>query len=217
MKRTRILLVDDHALITELLGMRLEAESFLEVVTATGSAEQAVIEARRHRPDFIITDIEMPGLAVFDALRTIRRELPQVGIIFLSAFASDHYIQQALDLEARAYLTKDEPLDHLVRAIRKAVQGGHYFSPGIQSRLVVAGGSLRLAACACNRADLLTRREMEVLGYVARGLSKKEIAELMMISIKTVDNHCSHLMAKLDIHDRVQLTRYAIQEGYARV
>lgn len=217
MTLTRILLVDDHALITELLQMRLEVESFLHVVTTTGNAEQAINEARHHKPDFIITDIEMPGLAIFDALRTIRLELPGVGLIFLSAYTSDHYIQQALELEARAYLTKDEPLDNLVRAVRKAVTGGHYFSPGIQSRLVISPSGLSLASQAPNRADLLTRREKQVLGYVARGLSKKEIAGLMTISVKTVDNHCSHLMTKLDIHDRVQLARYAIQEGYAQL
>lgn len=217
MNLTRILLVDDHALITELLQMRLEVESFLHVVTTTGNAEQAIKEARHHKPDFIITDIEMPGLAIFDALRTIRVELPRVGLIFLSAYTSDHYIQQALELEARAYLTKDEPLDNLVRAVRKAVTGGYYFSPGIQSRLVISKSGLSLASQAPNRADLLTRREKQVLGYVARGLSKKDIAELMTISVKTVENHCSHLMTKLDIHDRVQLARYAIQEGYAQL
>jgi DNA-binding NarL/FixJ family response regulator len=217
MRPTRIMLVDDHALISELLRMRLEAESFLHVVTVSASADQAIEGARKYGPDFIITDIEMPGLNIFDALRLIRLDLPGVGLIFLSAYTSDHYIQQALELEARAYLTKDEPLDTLVRAIRKALTGGHYFSPGIQARLLISPRGISLADAPRSRAHLLTNREKEVLGYVAQGLSKREIAEVMMISVKTVDNHCCHLMTKLDIHDRVQLARFALREGYVQL
>ncbi len=213
MNPAKILLVDDHALITELLKMRLEAEPFLEITTTAGDAEMAVTAARQHAPDFIITDIEMPGLCIFDALRAIRLALPELGIVFLSAHTSDHYIQQALDLEARAYLTKDELLETLVHVIRVIVSGGRYFSPGIQSRLVVSRNGLRLGSARTSRADLLTGREKQVLGYVAHGLSKKEIADIMAISVKTVDNHCCHLMTKLDIHDRVKLARSAIQEG----
>lgn len=217
MKTTRILLVDDHTMITELLAMRLNAEPALQVITTCADAERALKDARLHRPDFIITDIEMPGRSIFDVLTTIRVERPGTRFIFLSAYSSDHYIEEALQLEARAYLTKDESLENLVRGVRRAIAGQPCFSPAIRSRLVLDTGGLVLAPASHSRAQLLTRREKQVLRYVARGLSKREMADLMMISVKTVDNHCSHLMAKLDIHDRVQLTRFAIQEGYARV
>ena len=217
MDRPKILLVDDHAFISELLRMRLESEPFLEVISPAGDADQAIIMAAKHHPDFIITDIEMPGLSIFDALRTIRATQPRVGIIFLSAHSCDNFIQEALDLEARAYLLKDEPLDNLVSIIKKAIQGGRYFSPSIQARLVITSSGLRLGSTPASRAELLTERERQVLGYIAKGLTKKEMADMMTISVKTVDNHCSHLMTKLDIHDRVRLARYAIQEGFSRL
>ena len=215
MKRAKILLVDDHTFITELLMMSLGGEPCLEIITWACDAKQAIAKARRHAPDMIITDIEMPGLSIFDALCTIRLFLPRTSIIFLSAHTTDHYIQQALDLEARAYLTKDEPLENLIHVIKNVASGGCYFSPGIQSRLVITSKGLRLGSFPRIRGDLLTGREKQVLGYVGHGLSKKEMADLMIISVKTVENHCSHMMAKLDIHDRVQLARYAIQEGFS--
>jgi DNA-binding NarL/FixJ family response regulator len=214
---TRILLVDDHTFICELLTTVLSRSARWEVVGAVRDARRAVETARCLQPDLLVLDIEMPGLSVFEALKTIRREQPGIKAVFLSAYLSDHYISQALACEAKAFVAKDEPLEALVDAVTRVADGGSYFSPAVRTRLVVGPRGVSLAARSRSRAETLTPRELEILCYIAQGLAKKEIAELLYISPKTVDQHCCHLMAKLDIHDRVHLTRYAIREGLVHV
>jgi DNA-binding NarL/FixJ family response regulator len=112
-------------------------------------------------------------------------------------------------------VTKGEPPEVVLSAVRTVAGGGVYFSPQVQERLVVDSTGVHLAAEGATRASTLTSREMEVLRYIARGLSKKDIAAIMHLSVKTVDNHSTSLMSKLNIHDRVELARYAIREGLA--
>ena len=210
-----ILLADDHAMMRRLLGKRLEAELDMAVVAAVSNAEEAVTEALRLKPDIILMDIEMPGPSCFEAARTIRRQCPHTRIVFLSAFFHDRYIEQAIAAEAWGYITKSEPEDSVIQAIRKVSTGIAYFSPEVQARIVVDSSGVRLAHQGRSRVSLLTEREMEVLRYLARGLAKKEIAHTMHLSVNTVNRHTTSLMSKLDIHDRVELARYAIREGLA--
>jgi len=214
-KRISLLLVDDHTLLRKMLGDRLENEPDMAVVGIVGNADDAVTEAIKLKPDIIMMDIDMPGLACFDAARTIGAQCPNTRIIFLSAFFNDRYIEQALVVEAAGYLTKSEPPESVVSAVRAAASGRSYFSPQVQSRIVVGSNGTRLALKKRSRVSTLTERELEVLRYVARGMSKKQIAKTMHISAKTVNNHTTHVMAKLDIHDRVELARFAIREGLA--
>ncbi len=211
-----VLLVDDHALVLGALSGWLRGTPDIQVVGEAPNAEIAITEALRLRPDLVVMDVDMPGLLCFDAARTIRARLPETRIVFLSAFFHDRYIQQALDAEASAYLTKGEPPAMVADAIRAVARGGTYFSPEVAERLVIdeAGVSLTTGTGA-TRGAALAQREIEVLRYVAQGLSKKEIAGTMHLSVKTVDNHCTSLMSKLAIHDRVELARYAIREGLA--
>jgi DNA-binding NarL/FixJ family response regulator len=214
-KRCNVLLVDDHALMREMLSERLANEPDLDVIGAAENADLAVAEAVRLQPDIIIMDIDMPGLHCFDATRTIQARCPDTKIIILSAFFHDHYIEQALAAEAVGYLTKNESVDMIIDAIRDVAAGGSHFSPEVRARIVVDSGGTRLATQRRSRVSTLTPREMEVLRYVARGLSQKQVAETMHLSVKTVHCHCTNLMTKLDIHDRVELARFAIREGLA--
>jgi DNA-binding NarL/FixJ family response regulator len=217
----RVFIVDDHALLRDMLRGRLENEPDLEVIGVAKNAGEALGEIGRLQPDVVLMDIDMPGLGCFDAAKTIKTSLsPGTRIIFLSAFSHDRYIDDALAVGASGYVTKDEPPDVVIRAVRLAAAGGAYFSPKVETRLVVDGKGLRLAEVPQSmksRTSLLTRREIEVLRYIARGMTKKEIANTMHLSVKTVDHHCTSLMAKLDIHDRVALARFAIREGLADV
>ncbi|MFT4541707.1 MAG: DNA-binding NarL/FixJ family response regulator [Planctomycetota bacterium] len=215
MSTTRILLVDDHALLRSAVAAQLDNEPDLEIVGQAANAEEGMAMASALSPDIIVMDIDMPGLICFDAVRRIVARQPDSRIAFLSAFSHDHYIDQALEVQARGYLTKHEPPEVLVRAIREIAAGGAYFSEEVRRRLVVDSKGVHLSKGAKTVADKLTRREVEVLRYVARGLSKKEIARTMSLSTKTIENHSSNLMSKLDIHDRVELARYAIREGLA--
>jgi len=210
-----VMLADDHALVREALGNWLRDTGDIRVVAEVGSADEAVAVAVRDKPDVVLMDIDMPGLLAFDAVRTIRTRCPATRVIVLSGFFHDRYIEEALAAEASGYITKGEPAEAVVRAIRAVAAGGAYFSPEVQARIVVDSHGVRLAAQGSTRAATLTPRELEVLRYIARGLSKKDIAAIMHLSVKTVDNHSTSLMTKLNIHDRVELARYAIREGLA--
>jgi DNA-binding NarL/FixJ family response regulator len=210
-----VLLVDDHALVREALGNWLRQDPAFRVIGDVGSADEAIAVAVREVPDIIVMDIDMPGLLAFDAVRTIRARCTKTRVVVLSAFFHDRFIEDALKAEASGYITKTEPPDVVARAIKTVAAGGVFFSKQVQERIIVDSHGARLADEAKTRASTLSPREMEVLRYIARGLSKKDIAGVMHLSVKTVDNHSTSLMTKLNIHDRVELTRYAIREGLA--
>jgi DNA-binding NarL/FixJ family response regulator len=211
----RVILADDHALVRSTLAEWLRTQSDLKVDAQVNNADDAVNEAIRLAPNVVVLDIDMPGLSCFDAARTIRSRLPQTKIVFLSAFLHDRYIDEALRCGASAFLTKGESPQKVAEAIRTVANGGAFFSPEVQGRMVIDSGGVRLADGPTTRVQTLTQRELEVLRYIARGMSKKEIANVMHLSVKTVDNHSTSLMSKLDIHDRVELARFAIREGLA--
>lgn len=210
-----VLVVDDHALVRNMLAARLGAEPDLRVVGCAADAEEAVTLAVKHRPDVILMDIDMPGLACFDAARLIQTRSADTRIVFLSAFFHDRYIEQAMAVRAWGYVTKSEPEGAVIQAVRKVAAGVAYFSPAVQARIVVDEGGAWLGQAGVPRAALLTDRETQVLRYLAQGLSKKEIGRLLHVSANTVNRHATGLMMKLDIHDRVELARFAIREGLA--
>ena len=212
---TRVLLVDDHTLMREVLGDRLAAEPDMQVVGSASNADDAVSLAVAQQPDIVLMDIDMPGLLCFDAAKMIHDRCPKTRILFLSAFFHDRYVEQALAVGACGYLTKSEPTDKVIGAIRVAASGRTYYSPQVQARILIDSDGVRLASSPCSRASALTRRELEILRYIARGLSQKEIAETMHVAVATVRTHSVNLMRKLDIHSRVELARFAIREGLA--
>ncbi len=210
-----IIIVDDHSLVRKTLRGRLETESDFMVVADASDADAALDLVKEHHPDVVLLDIDMPGTISFEAARTIRTHFAPTRVIFLSAFFSDCYIEQALALEASGYITKSEPPEKVIEAIRQVMAGATYYSSEVQSRLVVDGKGVHLAHEKQTRLSTLTPRELEVLRYIAKGLPKKKIATAMHVSLSTVDAHCARLMNKLNIHDRVELTLFAIREGLA--
>jgi len=210
----RILLVDDHHLLRDALAERLNRHPGFEVAGQAADGDEAVEVARDEQPDVVLLDIDMPGTFSFDAARRIRDELPRTHIVFLSAFSTDGFIEQALAVGARGYLTKTEPPDRMIEAIAEVMSGGVYFSRAVKERLIIDHDGVSLSGVT--RSSLLTRRELEVLRYVARGWTKKQIAKSMAIAVKTVENHVRNLMEKLGLHDRVMLARFAIREGVVR-
>lgn len=213
----RVLIADDHELLCDMLARRLNEEPDLEVVAAVGDAGAVLREALRLSPDLVLLDIDMPGVSVFESVRRLRERLPATRVIFLSAYVQDGFISQALEVRASGYLTKGHKPEHLIACIRRVLRGGSCYSPEVERRLELGSGEVRLSQRPRSRLELLTGRERQVLGYLAQGLSKKEIARLDGTSVKTVDHHCQHIMEKLDLHDRVELTRYAIREGLVAV
>ncbi|NGX17387.1 response regulator transcription factor [Wenzhouxiangella sp. XN24] len=210
---TRIVLADDHAMLREMLAEHLAAEPDMEVVAVVPNAAAALEAALAESPDLVVLDIDMPGLSPFHVARRIHAERPATRVVFLSAYLRDHYVQQALDAGAAGYLVKDETPEAIVQGLRMAARGRTAFSPAVRARLSIGREGVTFSGASGTRLALLTPRETETLRYLASGLSRKEIARTMGISNKTVEQHCEHLMHKLDIHDRVELTRFAIREG----
>lgn len=209
----RILLCDDQALVRHTLATWLGAAPGFEVVAETDSADDAIAEAQRLKPDVALLDIDMPGRLSFEAARMIRTISPQTKVIFLSGFCHDNYVEQALSVQASGYLLKGDRPDEIMEAIRKVAGGSVFFSPAVQSRIVIDPGGAAAPPERHSRLKLLSRREIEVLGYMGRGLAKKQIADAMHLSTNTIGRHVTSIMNKLDIHDRVELARFAIREG----
>jgi len=212
-KKARILVVDDHALVREMLKERLSQEPDLEVVGTAKDGLQALEKATRLGPDLVLLDIDMPGLSAFDAARQITDQSPCTRVLFLSGYVQDAYIAQALQVRAGGYTTKGGTPDGILHCVRKVLKGKICFCPEVSSRLEITDQGVRLSPGLRTRVQLLTPRELDVLSYLGRGMSKKEIARTLELSVKTVDQHSTNIMRKLDIHDRVQLARFAIREG----
>ncbi len=212
MNPLQVVLADDHALLREMLKERLEAVGNFRVV-ATADADSAIEAVLRSRADVLVLDIDMPGRDAFDAASVVRTSSPATAILFLSSHYHDRYIQRAIELGARGYTLKTRPPEEIVDAVRAVARGGTSFSQEIMDRLVIEPKGVRLADSSATRLGQLSDRELEVLRYIASGLSKKEIADRMHLSVKTVQNHADRLMQKINIHDRVELARFAIREG----
>jgi DNA-binding NarL/FixJ family response regulator len=208
----RVLLADDHGMVRGSLGAIINETPGMKLVGEATNADEAVVACLRDPPDVAILDVDMPG-APFDAARTIIARCPGTSPLFLSAHAHDRYIEAALKSGARAYVCKTDSPETLLHAIRHAAAGRWFFSAAIRDRIVVEEEGVRLREGEGGKLSKLTTREIEVLRFVAHGLSKKEIAEKLHLSVKTVENHATNLMNRLEIHDRVELTRMAIREG----
>lgn len=211
-----VVIADDHVMFRNALSRMIDAEPEFSVVGEAGDASEGVSLVLEHSADIFVTDIQMPGVGVFSGAETILQQSPSTRIIFLSGWMLDRYIEQVLALPHASYLVKTDGIESLISALRAVMNGERYLSPSVRSRVTVDDESLRRPAITepkTTRSAALTPREREVLHYIASGLSKKEIAATIHLSVKTIDNHASNIMNKLDIHDRVLLTRYALREG----
>ena len=210
-----VVLADDHAMVRQSLTSYLASTPDIRVVAGVACADEALGAAIQHKPDVVLLDIDMPGMEAFDAARRIRSQCPETRLVILSAFFHDRYIAQALEAGASGYLVKAEPVENIVKAIREVASGMACFSPEVRARLVIGEGGARMGEPTTTRAAQLSARELEVLRYVVRGLSNKEIAATMHLASRTVDHHVARIMHKLDIHGRVSLSRFAVREGLA--
>lgn len=211
MNKIRILLVDDHTILRDGLRALLESEPDLKVIGEAEDGRQAVTLACQQEPDVVLMDISMPLLNGLEATRQIKRQCPNVKVLILSMYDNEEYIRQALEAGAMGYILKDAAARELIGAIRDVYRGEAVLSPAV-TRLVIEDylrwGGIR----PVEEADGLSPREREVLQLIAEGHTNKQIAEILNISIKTVQAHRTSLMQKLDLHDRGELIKYAIQK-----
>lgn len=204
----KILLVDDHGLVREALIILLEREDGMKVVGSAGTGEEAVLAARRLRPDLIVMDLVLPDLNGIDATRRILGEFPLMRIIVLSACHTPEHVCRALRAGALGYVVKAASGAELIRAV-KAVSGGHKFvSPTITPLFPDGVLDISLAKSSFER---LSKREREVLRRIVAGLSSADIAQQLGLSPKTVDTYRGRLMVKLGVSNRSALIRLVIE------
>ena len=199
----KTLIVDDHTLFREGLRRVLDHEPDIEVVGEASDARTALELVDQFRPHVVLLDIGMPGLSSFEAARMIQKSNPGTRLIFLTMYEDEEYLLQCLEVGADGYILKDAPASQLIGAVRDVYQGRKYLSPQVLDKLVSQSG--------------FGAHEREVVKMIAEGNSVRQIAQLLGLSIKTIEAHKFNLMRKLNIHNKAQLVTYAIQKKIVRV
>jgi DNA-binding NarL/FixJ family response regulator len=210
--KARVLLADDHAVVRRGLRLVLDAEPDLEVVAEVGDGAQAVARALEGDIDLVIVDISMPRMTGLQAVGQLHARLPDLRILILSMHENEQYLFEALKAGASGYVLKTVADRDLVEACRAAMRGEPFLYPGAMTPLI-RDFLQRARTDMPLREEPLTGREQEVVKLIAEGYSSKQIAEALVISEKTVERHRANVLEKLGMHDRVELTRYAIRRG----
>ena len=211
----RVLIADDHPLFREGMRGRLDRVADVAVVGEAASGDEAVELAHKLEPHIILMDIKMPGLNGIEATREIQRANPQIGILVLTMFEDDDSVFAAMRAGAKGYLLKDSGGEGVVHAIRAVASGEAVFGPGVAERIMGFFAAPR-AAVPQRAFPELTEREEEVLSLVAQGKSNQEIARQLFVSLKTVRNHVSNILLKLQVADRAQAVIRAREAGMGR-
>jgi DNA-binding NarL/FixJ family response regulator len=210
--KTKILLADDHPMVRRGLRMVLEAEPDLTVVAEAGDGAEAVELALSTEVDLAVLDVAMPRLTGLQAAADLKRRKPEVRSLMLSMYDSEQYFFEALKAGASGYVLKSAADRDLVEACRAAMRGEPFLYPAAVAALI-RDYLDRASRGEETPTDPLTPRELEIVKLVAEGLTSDEIAAALVISKKTVEHHRSHVLEKLGMRDRVELTRYAIRRG----
>ena len=211
--KIRIVLVDDHEVVRQGLRMLLENEVDLDIVGEADSASDAIMQTAQLRPDVVLMDIGLPDMTGIEATREVKRISPETSVIALTIFEDEEYFFKMLDAGANGYVPKRAAPEELITAIHVAYQGDVYLYPSMAKILVkdfLGGGGQKRDKKYLNG---LTSREQEVLVLLAEGESNAEIGGTLSISPKTVARHRENIMAKLNLHSRTELVKYAIRKG----
>lgn len=224
---TKIIIIDDHQLFREGVKRILEFEKSFQVVAEGDDGNEALGLVEVHRPDVVIMDINMPQMNGVEATRELIEKYPKTKVIILSIHDDENYVTHALKTGAMGYLLKEMDADALIEAVRVVADGGSYLHPKVTHNLVneyrklaagvARGGSYFPSADIRRPLHLLTRRECEVLQMLADGKSNRGIGEALYISEKTVKNHVSNILQKMNVNDRTQAVVSAIKNGWVEV
>jgi DNA-binding NarL/FixJ family response regulator len=208
MNTIRILLADDHAVVRQGFRAILTQQADMVIVGEAGNGREVMTLAEQTTPDLIVMDVAMPELNGIEATRRLTSMLPHVRILALSMHKDSIYVREMLKAGAKGYLLKDSGERDLLEAVRTLARGGEYISPAVQPALM-SGGKIGGAT----PLDQLTSREREVLQLIAEGKTNKEVANLLGISVFTVDAHRGRIMEKLNVHNVNELVRFAVRNG----
>ncbi len=209
MKKIKIILGDDHAVVRQGVKALLDQEKDMQVIGEASDGLQLISQTEKLHPDVVVVDLKMPFLNGIEAAREIRRRFPDVHTVILTMHADRSYIDSALDAGVCSYVLKEEDIGEMYIAIRYAALGRHYLSQGVSRRLPIDEKSIS----GSNPMMLLTLREREVFQLIAEGKTNNEAAQILGISVRTVEVHRAHIMDKLNLKTHVDLVRFALQYG----
>ncbi|MEW6141908.1 MAG: response regulator transcription factor [Chloroflexota bacterium] len=216
MEKIRVLLAEDHVVVRESIKQLLGKEPDLEVVGEVGDGEQAVQMVNRLNPDVIVLDVAMPKVNGIEATKRIKQSRPSTAILILTAYDYDQYIFALLEAGAAGYLLKDVSGQELVSAIRSVHRGDSVLHPTV-ARKVMQRFRTPPRGGEGHGAELLTEREMEVLKLAANGRSNKEIAEDLVLSVRTVEAHLGNIFNKLGVGSRTEAIIHALKKGWVEL
>ena len=214
MSKMRVLIADDHVIVREGLRALLEAQPDIKVVGEAADGEEAVKKTREVQPDIVLMDITMPGMNGLEATRQIRQHSPDVKILALTMHEGNEYFFKILDAGASGYFIKGGSSSELISALRAVWRGDVFLYPTMAKKLL--HDYLQRVRAGRDKESYggLTNREREILKLIAEGNTNQKIAELLVLSTATVQTHRAHIMAKLGLHNRTELIKYAIRRGF---
>jgi two-component system response regulator NreC len=207
----RILIADDHGLVRGGLRAMLEDEPAIEVVAEAGTGEEALRLARELVPDIVLLDIGLPDMDGIETTRWLKKLAPQIKVLILSVYEDESLLREAIKAGAAGYMIKRAAEEDLMAAIQAISRGDMYIHPAI-TRLLIKDFSQTVEAKKGN-PDTLTPRELEVMKYIIRGFTNRQIAETLLISVRTVEGHRASILSKLGLRNRVDLVEYAEKYG----
>lgn len=210
----RIMVVDDHIVVRSGLMALLNGKNGMEVIGDAADGLEAIEKAKELNPDVILMDLSMPqGMDGLSATQELRKQLPEISVLILTMHDDEEYLFRAIQSGASGYILKSAPHDELVTAILSVARGSAYLYPSATKRLMNEYLDAMKHGESQSTLDTLSEREREILSWVAKGYSNKEIAEHLIISVKTVETHKSNLMEKLGLKTRPDLVKYAMKKG----
>lgn len=219
-RKLRVFLADDHAVLRSGLRLLIDAQPDLKVVGEAGDGQEAVERvselAGAGNVDVVVLDIGMPRLGGLEALRRLKAAFPDLAVLILTMHANESYLFQVIQAGGAGYVLKQTADEHLLEAVRGAARGATFLYPTMEARLLTdyVHRARRAGQRAAGAYLALTEREREVLSLVAQGYTNQEIADRLVVSVKTVETHRAHIMSKLGLRTRAELVRYALREGY---
>jgi len=212
-EKQRIVIAEDYTILREGLRALISADPDLEVVGEAVDGHEAIRCVEKNKPHLTLMDLSMPRMNGMDAIREIRKRVPDTKIVVLTVHKTEEYILAALKAGADGYVLKDATHDELIMAVKSVLGGKRYISPGISEKVIEGYLDGRKTVKPQTAWETLTQREREILKLIAEGYRNKEIAEYLCISVKTVEKHRANLMEKLDLHNVQALTTFAIERG----
>lgn len=217
MKKIKVLVVDDHTVVRDGICALLALAPDIEIIGEAGDGREALEKLGRLAPDVVLMDVAMPMMGGLETTRRIRKEFPRIKVLVLTQYADKEYVFPVLEAGADGFISKTAASSEIATGIRSVFRGDSFLSPAVAKLLVENYQQLSNSRETSDPYQQLTDREKEVLKLLAEGHTNQEIARILLISPKTVDGYKTSLMDKLDIHNRVDLVKYALRKGIITV